>query len=515
MRTKNSTRNLVVSIASNSIAIILGLITQKIFVNKMGLALLGLNGLFNNIISMLSVAELGLGVAVVYHLYKPFAVNDKKMIVSLLRFYQKCYQIIAFIILAMAIVFSPFLSTLVGKDLSEGSVNIYIVFLLFVIDSVLSYILSYKRSILVADQKNYIIDLAHVAYLIILNVSQVTVLLATNNYYLFLILKIIMRVAENIVILKFVNIKYSWINDSVYDNLALDKEIKLDIFRKIRGLMYHKISSFFIFSTDSVVISYFLGISIVGLYANYSVIILAVTSLISQAFGAITSSVGDLITTTSNPIILFKTYQRIRFANFWLSALASIAFFVCIDVFIAIWFGSSYILERSVVALLSINLFIQLFRSSLGVFKEAAGIFYEDRFVPIFESLINVIFSILLVTQLGLSGVFIGTILSNLFLHFYGYPKYVYKKVFKKPTSGYYIDLLGYSLLFSGLILTSGFISNSLTSSYDSLSLIIRFCVSMVVVNGLIYAIFRNRPVFIYFYELARNTIKQNTESRL
>ncbi|MCI9246441.1 MAG: polysaccharide transporter, partial [Clostridia bacterium] len=176
MRKENSIRNVIVAVTLSIITTLIGLIAQKIFIQLLGEIYLGLNGLFNNIISMLSIADLGIGAAIVYNLYKPIAEENKERIATLMNFYKKSYRIIAIVILILGLCIMPFLNNIVdGEDIQAIKVNIYIVFGLFLIDTIASYLLTYKRSMLYANQKNYIINLVHIGYIVILNILQIII----------------------------------------------------------------------------------------------------------------------------------------------------------------------------------------------------------------------------------------------------------------------------------------------------------------------------------------------------
>ena len=184
-----------------------------------------------------------------------------------------------------------------------------------------------------------------------------------------------------------------------------------------------------VLGTDNIIISTFLGVKIVGLYSNYSLIITTISNFVMQIFTSITASVGNLLT-LENSKKNFEVYKKIRFINFWISSFAAIGFLICMDSFITLWIGKQYILSKYVLIVLAINLFLSLFRYSISSFKEAAGIFYEDRFVPLVEAGTNLVMSLIFMHFFGLAGVFIGTVCSNLVLHLYSYPKFVYKTLF-------------------------------------------------------------------------------------
>lgn len=432
MRTKKSAKNILFALLSNIIVIVIGLISQAYFLKTLGSEFLGLNSLFTNIISMLSIAELGIGSAIVFHLYKPLYNDDKENIKSLMNFYKKTYRAIAIIVFCIGILIVPFLSVFVNVKTID--INYYFVFILFLSDACLSYLLSYKRSILYADQKNYIINIIHITVVIIMNVLQILFLVYTSNYYIYLEIKILFRFVENIIINCYVNYKYSYLKDK--DILPLNKNILMDIKKKVKALFVHQIGAFCVNGTDNLIISKFLGLTVVGLYSNYFLIINSISNLFSQSFSAITSSIGNLLVSKEKNKSL-EVFQQLNFINFWLSCFTMICLFVLTNDFICLWIGEDYLLSNYVLLVLCINYFLQTMKRSITVFKEAGGIFYEDRFVPFLESGTNLIISIILVRYMGLIGVFIGTLFSVCILHFYSYPKYVYSNLLNGEKKDY------------------------------------------------------------------------------
>ena len=193
MRVEKSIKNSIAAIVVNISTMLIGFIAQAIFIRILGAEYLGINGLFNNILSMLAIAELGIGNAIIFSLYKPLVDDDKKTITALMNFYKKAYNIISLIVLILGICIIPFLKYIIGKVSID--INIYIVYILYLLSSLASYFLTYKRSILYADQKKYIINYTHTVYLLILNSAQLFALYLTKNYYLYIVLKIICQIA--------------------------------------------------------------------------------------------------------------------------------------------------------------------------------------------------------------------------------------------------------------------------------------------------------------------------------
>lgn len=509
MRTTNAFKNMISTLSSHFTSMLLGFISQAIFVRILGTEYLGVNGLFSNIISMLGVVELGIGSAIIYNLYKPIAQEDKEKIKTLMKFYQKCYRIIAFIIFLIGMLIIPFLNIIVGET-SIAQNEIILIYMLFIIDIVCSYLLTYKRSILYANQKNYIIDIVHIFYLIILNSIQITILLNTKNYILYLSFKIVMRLLENIVITIIANQKYNYLTEKDYNKL--DKSIINDIIKKVKGLFIHKIGAFLVAGTDNIIISTFLGVSYVGLYSNYYMIINALTTIINQIFSAFKASIGNLLVTSDNEKT-YSVYKKLQFLNFWLAMISSIGIFIVMESFIKIWVGEQYILPRLVLVVLTINNYVYITKLCASNFKEAAGIFYEDRFVPIIESIVNIVASIVFLKIFGLAGVFMGTICSNMITHLYTYPKFVYKKIFGKRQVQYYKDGGKYLIITILLGSITYFISTFTICNNGILQVIVNIALVLIIPNILVILIFHNTEEFKYYYDLLLNVLKKRKMS--
>ena len=436
-------KNSVYATLSNVGGIVIGFISQRIFLNVLNAEYLGLNGLFTNIISMLAIFELGIGSAITFSLYKPLAKDDTHAIKALMNFYKKAYRIIAAIVLIVGVSITPFLPLLIREV--TININIYVVYLMFIADVVCSYLLTYRRSILYADQKNYQINIVHICYLVVMNALQLGILALTKNYYLYLGIKIIMRIVENLVIHFIVRKQYPYLDD--LKNAKLDKAIESDIFKKIKALLFHKIGSFIVLGSDNLIISKFIGLVEVGLYSNYYLIIKAIDQFTCQAITALTPTIGHRLALEKSENT-FSAFKKIRFACFILACLVSIVFFCCIQPFVTVWLGDQYLLSMLTVGALAFNMFQKLQRYAYSTFKEAAGIYHEDRFVPLIESVLNIVASIVLLQFFGIAGVFMGTVVSGLALWCYSYPRFVYKGLFKRSYWQYMRETLGYIAVF-------------------------------------------------------------------
>lgn len=496
MRTSKSIRNVIVAFISNFLSILISFIAQIFFVRFLGKELLGLNGLFTNIVSMLGIVELGLGNALIYHLYEPVSKNDYSTIKALMNFYKKSYHFISILILFLGFLLLPFLNFFVNTNLD---INIYVIFILFVIESSSTYLLSYKRSILYAYQENYIVNLIKIIYILGLNIFQILLLYVTNSYLIYLVLKIVFRFFENFLITLYANKHYRFINEK--DAKPLSNNVKQDIFKKIKGLFFHQIGTYIVLGTDNIIISKFIGLVVVGIYSNYVLLMNGIKSLFSQVFYSITSSVGNLLV-ENNKEKSYLVYKRLNYGNFWLAVFCSISFFIISKTFIILWLGEEFVLYNSIVFMLMVQLYMDIYGYTIGTFKNAAGIYHEDRFVPLMQSIINIIFSIILVIQFGLIGVVMGTIISCLLLYLYSYPRFIYTKIFNKTYIDYFKELFKNSIVFSICFIVTYFIYSNISFNVTIIQFVYALLCCLIIPNFILFIITRKSKEFCYFKDL-------------
>ena len=507
-RTGRSARNFLFTLLSNAAAVLIGLAAQKIFIMILGLEYSGLNGLFSNVITMLSIADLGIGEAVVFHMYRPLEENDRDTVCALMDFYKKAFRVVALVIAAVGICLIPVLPYIAKTE--NTSIHLTPVYLIFLLDVVFSYLLSYKRSMLYADQKNYIVNIVHMAYLLLMNTGQLLMVLFTHNYYLYLLVKLFFRILENVVIIRIVDKSYPYLSEGA--SKPLSAEIRADIKKKVGALFFHKVGTFCVNGTDNILISTFLGLTVTGLYNNYFLVIDAVTKLFGPAISALTPSVGHLLVEAGSDR-LFGVFRKIRFMNFWIACFAATSLLVMVQPFVSLWFGPQYLLEVPVIMLLAFQLFQTLMRGSYNAFQDAAGIFYENRFVPLAESALNLISSLILLHVFGLAGVFMGTIISGTALWCFSYPRFVYRKLFERSYGEYASETASYILLFVAVAGSAWFLSGriaGLVGERPLIKFVADAALCAVYPNAVLALVFGRSDLFRYFIGLVQNRLKRS-----
>lgn len=421
-RTQKSFINVMTSLLTNAVFLVTAFIVQKTLIATKGPDYNSINGLFSNIISMMSLADLGLGTAIIYHMYRPVAEKDEDKINSLLHFYKKCYLVISGIVLLIGAVVALFLPMLVGDaGLSD---NVYVIYALFLADCICSYFFVYKKSLLYADLKNYIPDAIYFVTYIIQNALQITALVVFDSFILFLIVKTLGKIVPNIFVSLYIAQKYPFTRAKQV--MPVEKEIKQDIFIKIKGLFYHKLGKIVVTGSDSIVLTGVLGLGAMNLYTNYYLVISGIRALLVRIFEILTNSVGNFLL-DSNEERNLDVYKKVDFINFWCFGLAAAGMYGVMQPLITLWLGEEFLFGKSVLLVLVINFYLDGMRASVNTFKEAAGIFHEDRRIPVIEAIVNLGVSIVLAYFMGAAGVFLGTIISMGVAYLYSYPKYVCK----------------------------------------------------------------------------------------
>lgn len=494
-RTMNSIRNMKYAIIGQAIGLLVSFISRMVFVRTLSAEYLGLNGLFTNLLSLLSLAELGVGSAIVYSMYEPLADKDYYKINSLMKLYKKFYTIIGIIVALLGFSLAPFLSHLV-KELPDLP-NMKIIYILFVINSSISYFFTYKRSLIIADQKGYIATYFRYGFYFLLNLSQILALVLTKNYILFLGLQISSTLLENVVVSRKAEKLYPFLKENNVSKLSKDEKNR--IIKNVKAMFLHKIGSIAVLGTDSIIISKYVGIIQVGLYSNYLLIINALNTVFGLFFQSIIASIGNLGVTESNEKKKY-IFEAINLFNFWVYGFASICLLILFNPFIHLWLGKEYLFKQSLVLIIVISFYLTGMRKSVLTYRDALGLFWYDRYKALFEAIINLIVSIILVQYIGISGVFIGTIFSTLTTCFWVEPYILFKYGFGESVKPYFKQY-GY---YTGILLAAS-VSTWLASSYFSNSTIIGFIGKLIICgifpNAIFLSVFWKSEEFQYLFE--------------
>lgn len=495
-RTENSIINSAMSIVTQVLTVVLNFAVKTVFIKMLNDEYLGVNGLFTNIITMLSLADLGIGIAIPYSLYKPLAKKDEHKINVLMNFYKKVYTIIGIAVLLIGLSLTPFLGLII-KDIPKNVPHLSLIYILFVIHSASSYFFVYKKFLIDSDQKGYITSRIIFTFSTLLSIIQIILLVTTKNYILFLLSSIILVIIQNIYISSKANKLYPFIKNKTDEKL--EKEDMEGIKKNVSSLFIYKVGTVIMNGTDNIIISKFIGLIIVGFYSNYVLIINSITTVLNQIFNAITSSIGNLVVTT-NKKRSKEVYDNLNFANFWLYALFGVCIIVLINPFINIWIGKKYVMGFSIVFLLVLNFYVLGMQSVTNSFRNAYGLFWIAKYRPIIMVIINIVISVVLVQFIGIEGVLIGTLVSRLVTTAWLDPYIVHKYGFEISPKSYYIDYLKYLVIFIAIsIILNYFIS---MVAINNIFILILIAILVVIsVNVILVLLFFKTSEFNYFYD--------------
>lgn len=482
-RTSNVIRNVVGGVGGQLFTSILAFVCRTVFIKLLSTEYLGVNGLFANILSLLSLAELGIGPAIVFSMYKPIKDNDEEQIARLMNFYKKAYTIISVVVTVCGLALVPFLPDLI-KDTS-GIENLSLIFILILSNTAVSYLLAYKGSMLNADQKAYVCVIFRNVFAVVQNLAQIVVLILTHNFILYLIVQIITTFLGNLLQAIYVNKKYPFLVK--YKKAKIDKAEQKGIMKNVSGMMLHKVGSFVLNGTDNIIISKFVGIVMVGIYSNYLMIINLVKGYLKQITGAFSASVGNLIAKEGKEKC-YSVYNMIMFSHYWICGLCAVCFYVLFTPFIKLWIGEQFLLTKPVLLVVIMNFYLYAVHAGNDSFINASGLFWNTRFKPIIESLINLVVSIVLANYLGLVGVFVGSVTAYLSTCWVE-PRELFRKIFGKGFFKYLLKFFFFFVFtFAFAIVLEELLTYFITGNLI-LQLLVRLVALMVLYNGLIVLI--------------------------
>ena len=444
MRTRNSFINIIVSFLSYGIIMVSSFVTRRIFASVLGLEIVGIESGFLNVVSMLAIVELGLGVGIVYKLYRPIAEKNWEQVAVILCFLRKCYYVIAAVIMLLGAVSSYFVAMPIKEDFSKFW--LMQIFMLYVIDVVASYLYSHKRAMFIADQKNYVNNTIHIVIQVMLFASQIAILKIFGSFEAYLICKIVFRLAENMIISYRFDKKYSYIN---LKTKKLMPEIeKKDLFKNMKALLCHKVSGFGATTVSSLIIMYFISLRENGIYGNYMLVVMGLNTITNEVFNGILASFGNLLNTESREKV-YKNFNILYFINFLMYSFIVSAFLCLSAPFVTLWTGEGSALGLATTASIAAYLYIYGIRQSVTMAKVVAGIYDPDKYMAILGAVVTFVVSIVLAKPLGIIGVMIGNVVGIMSVSYWVQAYLVYDGVFKKNVKPYHTKFALYTVLTS------------------------------------------------------------------
>lgn len=424
----------------------LNFIVNKYFVDNLGIEKLGLMKLFTQMIAYLSLAELGIGSASTYALYKPLVEKNIKQINIVISTIEYFYKKIAQIIIILGILLSFSIPYFI--KLESYTNEVYLYWILYVINTALTYSFAKYTVLFTANQEYGYVRKVQGMGRILLQIFQVFILIKFKSFSFFIFSMIIESC--------FIAYLYSKHYKKSYNYIEKVKTREKTIIKDMKNLFWHKIGSVVIYNTDYIVLSKFMSLSIVGVYSSYIMICQIIMTLMNIITPVITPKIGKFIVTSTKEEIYFQ-WKKLQGIYIFLSTISIICTYYLMEPFVVLWLGREFILPKLTIVLILINLFINLSKIITDTFKFSCG-FFDDTYAPILESAINLFASIILVQKIGLNGVILGTLFSNIIVIVLLKPILVFKRCFDKNIFVYLKD----SFIFLFLVIMSIFSVNKI-----------------------------------------------------
>ncbi len=503
-RTKNATRNIFFGTILKVYQIAVPFFMRTAMIYLLGIQYLGLNSLFTSILQVLNLVELGVGSAMVFSMYKPIAEGDHMMICALMKLYRTYYRIIGIVILVIGCMLLPFLPYLIKSEVPTD-INIYVLYMMNLFATILTYwLFAYKNSILQAHQRN---DIAIKITIITDTVKyslQIIVLAVFNNYYYFVIVILFIQIISNIITAHFANKLYPQ-----YQPIGvLDKSERHRINKRIRDLFTSKVGGIVVNSTDTIVISAYLGLTTLAIYQNYFYIITAVLGLVSIIFASCTAGIGNsLVTETKEKN--YDDFKKITFMIAWLAGWFTVCLLCLLQPFMEIWVGKDLMIGFTAIICFCVYYFVYEINQLLNLYKDAAGMWHEDRFRPLVTALTNLGLNLILVNFIGIYGVILSTVLSTILIGMPWLLHNLFTVIFKFNAKQYIFRLFQYVLITGLICMITYFIMRFLPDT-GNIVFIIKMFICCVVPNILFYSVFKFYPEYKDAKKMILRMVKEN-----
>lgn len=450
-RTIKSVINVLSMIVNKMLGQLMGFVVRTVFIYTISIEYMGVSSLFASILGILSLAELGIGGAMTYLLYKPMAEHDEETIVLYLRLYKRIYRIVGIFILIAGIALTPFLDFFIAE--APDIEHLRLIYILYVVNTAITYLVgAYRQALFQADQKLYKINNYTTIISVIFSIIQIGVLLLFRNFIFYVCMGIVQNIVLNLILLYAAQKEYPFICKKVDGHIP--KEGVEHIKKTVKGVFLYKLSASVLNGTDSILVSKFVSITAVAQYTNYYTVITIIRTFLYMCFDGIVPSLGNLC--VGNVISKKReVFKELQFINEWLAGVAAVCLAVLLNPFIKLWAGSQYVMPESTTLILVLVFYIQSSLKATGTIRDAAGLFYESRWLNVAQCIVNLLVSVILAMKFSLPGIFLGTIVALMTTMFWIQPYLVYKYILEETTGAlmkYYcrqlLHMLEWSLVY-------------------------------------------------------------------
>lgn len=443
-RTKKAFVNVAFNFANQIVTLVLSFISRTVFIYAFGVEYLGINGLFTDVLGLLSMADLGFNTVMVYSLYQPLAEKDTDKIASLVFFYRKVYIFIAIVVSVVGVAFIPFLPFVVNLEKELKDLNIY--YLLSLANVVFSYLWFYKTSILTADQKNYVIVKISMLMNVLKIIAQIFVIMILRNYIVYLAIGTGFVLINNIVASKVAVKHYPFIKQGK----SLEKREQKEIMKNIGSGFLYKVSSVLLNSTDNILISVMVGTVAVGLYSNYLMLQTKISCFYILVFSSITASIGNLIA-KENERKRYEIFQCEQVGSYIICGVLIPCYISLVNDFIVLWLGEKFVLSDLTVWMIGLNMYLGCVLQPLWSYRDATGLFRKTKWIMVICAIFNIVLSVMFGVLMDLPGILLASSISRLLTYVWYEPKVLFKEYFNLRPYKYYFSLVGNFVLILGL----------------------------------------------------------------
>lgn len=461
-RSGKATRNIILEISSQIVVYFFQFVVRTVFIHSLGEVYLGINGVLTNILSMLSLSELGFSTAFAISLYGPLCHKDYQSLSSILRFFKKVYLVVGLAVFLIGICILPFLPQIINAEIEE---NITAIYILFLTSSCVTYFSASYTTFITADQKGYVNSIIKSIKVLVLTVLQVVALL-NKNYYFYLVAIIVSNVAGVIICYLYFNKQYKHIQS--IKPQKIDPDVRKDIIANTRASFFHKLGGVVLASTDNIIISAFISVSVVGYYSNYVLVFGIISTLLSLAVNALAAFVGE-INVVGDISTKSSLYWRLSYINYIVTCFSTIMLFSLINPFIYLWAGERYVLPLYFVIVLVVQFYINSIRRITQVYNMSLGLYAKYQYIPLIEAMLNIGISILLVRLIGLVGVILGTIISVMICTFIAERHVLLKYAIEKDVKRFFVNDLGFTVMTVTLCVLVGWVNNYIEISESTI----------------------------------------------
>lgn len=507
-RTKNASRNMVFGIIQKIYTLAVPFLMRTLMIYFMGVQYLGLNSLFTSILQVLNLTELGVGSAMVYSMYKPIAEDDKEKICQLMRLYRTYYRIIGLVIAVVGCILIPFIPNLISEDslaTLPSEINVYVLYVLNLAATVLTYwLFAYKNCLLNAHQRNDVVSKISIITTTIQYGLQIAAICAFKDYYIYVIVMLATQALTNVIT--------AIVTTKMYPNYKpagkLPKEDVKGINHRIRDLFTAKVGGVVVNSADTIVISAFLGLTVLAIYQNYYYILTAVIGVISIIFQACTAGIGNSIIVETKEKN-FNDLKKFTFIMAWIVGFCTCCLLCLYQPFMQIWVGEELMLGFLAVIFFCIYFYVQEFNALLNLYKDASGMWHEDRFRPLVTAIANLAMNLITVNFWGIYGVLASTFVTMLCIGMPWLLHNLFTVIFDKShLKPYLLTLIFYTVVTVAVCALTYLICYFIPIQNEWAIFFVRLAICIIVPNVIFFIIYSRKKEFKEALQLANRITK-------